>query len=364
VSAFLAELGTKLADRWLQALLLPGLLWAAVLATAVDLGQSHAFDVARLSNGLDRLASRPAVHAPGTVILAAAAILLVGAGVGLAVGACGSLIQSLWALPGDLPPARWLLSWRRYRWDKANEALKAAIRDAVLLSPRPAPAVPRTQSAEVLRAQARVRSRRRRLGRKGPGRPVRPTRIGDRFARAGVRIAAVNGLTDLATVWPRLWSVLPETMRTDVTAARTAYTSTARLTAWGLLYTVLAAVWLPAAAIGVVTLIAAVVQARAAADVLADLIETATDLHTPALAGQLSLPTDTTPADIGRAITARLNGAATATLPPVAASPAIPGPSTHTGTDTSTDTDTATGTAAGTGADADPAAQPKPDGHG
>lgn len=306
MSAFLAELGTKIADRWLQALLLPGLLWTAVLATALELRQGHPFDSARLSTGLDRLAGRPAAHTPGTVILAAAGILLASAAIGLTAGACGTLIQWLWVLPGNLPPASWLLSRRRRRWGKASAALKAAIGDAARPPAGPGPHDPRTQSAEVLRAQARVRSRRRRLDRRGPARPVRPTRIGDRFARTGTRIAAINGLTDLGTAWPRLWSVLPESLRTDITAARTAYTATAQLTAWGLLYIGLAALWWPAAFIGVTVLIVAVVQARAATGLLTGLIETAADLHTPTLAGHLGLPTDAAPADTGHAIMKRL----------------------------------------------------------
>jgi hypothetical protein len=310
VSAFLAELGTKLADRWLQALLLPGLLWAAVLAAALDLGQGHPFDLERLSTGLDQLAARPAVHAPGTVVLAAAGILLASAGVGLAAGAFGTLIQYLWALPGDLPPASWLLSRRRHLWDTAAEALKAAIRDAVQLSTGPTSHGPGTESTEVLRARDLVRSRQRRLDRLGPARPVRPTRIGDRFARTGARIATVNGLTDLGTAWPRLWSVLPETLRTDITAARTAYAASARLTAWGLLYLVLAALWWPAALIGIIILITSVLQARATASVLAGLIETATDLHMSALAEHLGLPAAATPADTGHAIMDRLSATA------------------------------------------------------
>ena len=317
MSAFLAELGTKLADRWLQALVLPGLLWVGVLAAALDLGQGHTFDLARLSTGLDQLAARPAMHAPGTVIVAAAAILLASAGIGLTAGAGGTLIQRLWALPADLPPASWLLSRRQHRWDQFAEALKAVIRDAAQLPTGPGPHGLRAQSPEVLRAQTQVRSRQRRLDRLGPARPLRPTRIGDRFAHTGARIAAISGLTDLTTAWPRLWSVLPETLRTDITAARTAYTTTARLTAWGLLYIALTALWWPAALIGITVLTTAVIQARAAASVLADLIETATDLHAPTLAEHLGLPADTTPMDTGHAITERLNASqVTSATPP------------------------------------------------
>jgi hypothetical protein len=58
--------------------------------------------------------------------------------------------------------------------------------------------------------------------------------------------------------------------------------------------------------------------------VLADLIETATDLHTADLAEKLGIPTDTEPAATGRAITARLS--TTTRARPNTADPAIPAP--------------------------------------
>lgn len=308
MTSFLAEIGTKLADRWFQVLVLPGLLWCALLAAAVDLGQTHPFRVARLSTGVDQLAGRPATHAPGTVILAAAGILLASAGIGMAAGAGGIAIQHLWALTGDRGPASWLLWWRRRRWDRAAEALRAAIRAEVALGSDPLPVGLRRPSAERRRAQASVRRRRRRLGRLGAARPVRPMRTGDRDARTRARVAAVNGLTDLTTAWPRMWSVLPKALKSDITAARTAYAAAARLAAWGPLYVVLTFVWWPAALVGIPVLFVATVQARAAADVLADLLETAVDLHAATLAEHLGVPAGPTPVDTGHAITTRLSG--------------------------------------------------------
>src|SRR5438105_2519298 len=59
MGAFLAGIGTKLADRWVNALLLPGLLWTALLAAGVHLGQAHAFAADHLSEWLEQLAARP-----------------------------------------------------------------------------------------------------------------------------------------------------------------------------------------------------------------------------------------------------------------------------------------------------------------
>jgi len=57
------------------------------------------------------------------------------------------------------------------------------------------------------------------------------------------------------------------------------YTASGRLVGWGILYLALSAIWWPAAPIGITVLAAAALQAPASADVLADLIETACDLH-------------------------------------------------------------------------------------
>ncbi|MFB8179600.1 hypothetical protein ACFC8N_26965 [Streptomyces sp. NPDC055966] len=294
--AFLAGIGTRLADRWVNALLLPGLLWTGLLAAGVHLGQAHAFATDHLSAWLQQLAARPAAHAPGTVALAACAILLAGAGAGLLAGALGGLVERLWALPGDRPAAAWLLARRRQRWDTAQRRLKTAILQAAR----------DTGGRDDAAHAARVRACQRRRARLGPARPERPTRTGDRFARTTTRIARFNGLDDLALAWPRLWTVLPDQLRTDIATARDTYAATARLAAWGLLHLALTAVWWPAGLIGTAVLATATVRAHAAADVLAGLIETACDLHLGDLAERLRLPatSDTTP--IGHAITARL----------------------------------------------------------
>ena len=108
--------------------------------------------------------------------------------------------------------------------------------------------------------------------------------------------------------WPRLWTVLPETLRTDLTTAQDAYTASARLTAWGLLYTLLGIAWWPAIVLGATVVAAGWRQARTAAPVLADLIETAADLYTSDLAAKLGIPATTplTP-NTGQAITGVLS---------------------------------------------------------
>lgn len=298
MSGFLAELGTKLADRWVSLLVLPGLLWTAVLAAALCLGQEHPFDLSRLQNWLFRIVGRPASHDTATVVLTAAAALLASAAVALVASALGTRVQRLWTLPGDFPPAAWILHRRQHRWQQTTANLKTAIARAA------SPDVHDDGSARVARQICQAQRRRARIG---AVQPTRPTRIGDRFHVTALRIRDHNGL-DLDLVWPRLWTVLPDTLRTDLATAQDAYAAAGRLTAWGVLYLTLAAAWWPAAFAGAVVLWAATIRARASANVLADLIETAADLHAKDLANALGLQVQNTvnPAELGRSITERL----------------------------------------------------------
>jgi len=290
VSGFLAELGTKIADRWVNLLVLPGLLWTAALAVGLRLGQEHPFDVARSRMWLDQIAAQRTSHDTATVLLAAAAILLASAAAGLAASALGGLLQRLWTLPGDLPPAAWLLRFRQRHWKRATTQLKTAIARA---------AHPDHNHHEPAQAARRVRRAQRRRARLGPAWPPRPTRVGDRFHAAATRIREHNGL-DLNLVWPRLWTVLPDTLRGDLTAAQDAYAAAARLAAWGVLYLGLAAL------VGITVLLTAVVRVRGSADVLADLVETAVDLYTKDLAATLDLPAASEVAGLGQAVSERL----------------------------------------------------------
>ena len=65
-SAFLSALGGRIAERWLAALALPGLLFLAAFTTAMVLGHEHWSDLERLGAWLDTLAASPASHSAAT----------------------------------------------------------------------------------------------------------------------------------------------------------------------------------------------------------------------------------------------------------------------------------------------------------
>ncbi|MFE0674897.1 hypothetical protein [Streptomyces sp. NPDC058867] len=300
MTAFLGEWATRLMDRWLTALVAPGLLWIAVVVVATRLGQDTPFRFGLVVDWLDGLAREPALRSTAVVVLAAVAAVLAGGAVGQLAGFLGRVAERCWALPGILPPASWLLAARRRRWDRATRRLREAVLRAAELG---------AERADAGRADATALRRHRRRGRLGRGRPTRPTRVGDRYARTVERVRRVNGLDDLALVWPRLWSVLPDSLRADVTAARDSAGDAARLFGWGFLYLAVSVCWWPAALLGISVLAVATARARSTCENLATLIETAVDLHSVDLCAQLGLPSAPSAVAAGQAITDRLNNA-------------------------------------------------------
>ncbi|MFD9356476.1 hypothetical protein [Streptomyces sp. NPDC060031] len=306
MTGFLAKLGTSLAERWLSLLVLPGVLWAAAAAAASRVGQADPFDPQPLVDWLRSIAAQPTEHRTTWLAVAGAVGVLASAGAGLAASGLASALENLWAARGTRPPLAWIVRARQWRWNAVRASARFRIAEANN---------PSLIGTELTRARAAARrAQRRRLA--GPPRPPqRPTSIAERFDVSAGRSRALYGL-DLNLAWPRLWSVLPDVLRADVTAARDAYASAARLAGWGLMYAALAVLWWPAVLPGVVVVAVAAARARTAAGVLADLIDTATDLYLVDLAGRLGVPTATLSAfETGRAIAERLTRPQHATVP-------------------------------------------------
>jgi len=312
VSALIAELGTKIADRWLKSLLAPGVLWIAVLTLGLIEGQADPFTVARLDGWLNNLAARPSAHAPGSILIVVAAVAVASSAVGLLAGLLGTLTEQLWESQGRRPPAAWLLRARRRLWDTIASPLRQAVLQAVAARHAIEEAETKGQGTRELHEELRdldeeIDKRSRRLAWVSEARPAHPTWIGDRYARSADRFRAVNGLDNMTLVWPRLWTVLPDTLRAEITSARDSYGGTARLCAWGVLYVPLAVAWWPAAFLGAGIIVTAAQRARLAADNLASLVETAADLYLAELARQLGI-TQTSRTSMGQAVTDQLAG--------------------------------------------------------
>ncbi|TDD86694.1 hypothetical protein E1293_09285 [Actinomadura darangshiensis] len=277
MTGFLEALGKKAAERWLAVLVLPGALWVATAWVAVRLGHRDALRPRVAGDRVTEWAKD--AHSTGLVVAVLAAALLGSAAAGLAASGVGWIVRRAWMARGRRPPARWAVARRRRRWHRAAGRVDALVAEAVQAAGSAEEVAAGPEIADAL-------ARRDAIALETPG---RPTWIGDRWRAAFIRVRRAYGL-DLTIVWPRLWTVLPEQLRTDITTAQLACTSAATLTGWALLYGALAVLWWPAFPIGVTLLGTAVARARMATAALCELVETAADLYGPRLAEQLGSP--------------------------------------------------------------------------
>lgn len=291
MGGLLAELGKKLAERWLSLLVLPGALYLATVTTGLALGHAHPFDVGRLGRRIDELSTGAQADSSGRLAVVMLALLLAAAAVGVAAQAAGSATERLWLAAGwrQWPtPLRHLaydrVARRRTRWTAAmnryvqrREAVAAA-RARAHRTGRAAPSAPSDDLDVAYGSIARIATEL----------PARPTWIGDRIGAVATRLDRDLGL-DLATVWPHLWLTAPDTCRTEITAAREALTRATTLAGWGLLYLAAGALWWPAAMIAAAIIATAWRRARTVTDSYATLVEATVRLYAPDLARHLGL---------------------------------------------------------------------------
>jgi hypothetical protein len=282
MTGFLGEIGQKLADRWAALLAVPGLLYLAAVTAAAVLGQARALSYPDLSRKIAAWAASPASKSVGGTVLIVAAILAGSVVAGLAAAAGGRFTEILWALPGKRAPAKWLADWRRTRSRKAKAIADTSADPAAVDK-----AIARADRICLIQAD-------------------RPTWIGDRLRTCRIRIERAYGL-DVNAAWPRLWLLVPDTVRTELGTARDAFSAAARLTAWAVLYLILGIWWWPAVIIALIAGATAIIRAHQATDNLADLIESTVDLHSRDLATQLGeqAPGQVTPV-IGRRLTTQM----------------------------------------------------------
>ncbi|MFF2999504.1 hypothetical protein ACFVTC_33900 [Streptomyces sp. NPDC057950] len=289
----LGDLGRQLVQRWAALLALPGLLLAAAAMAGTALGQRHPFDRGRLADRADQAARSFADRPPSVQLLLVAALLLAVAAAGVVVEAAAGVTLTGWLGPWPRVlsgPGRWLTDRRETHWLAAQQRVSA------LESAYPAPraAAERREIDEAAAAREAI----------APARPARPTWMGDRVAGADIRVLNQYGL-DLAAVWPRLWLILPDEVRTEVAAARTRIEEAARLATWAVPFVLVAVVWWPAAVIAAVPALSGWRRGRAAAATYGLLLESTVDVHAGALATRLGedpgLQLET-----GRALTRRL----------------------------------------------------------
>lgn len=284
VTAWVASLGGKLAERWLATLLLPGVVFVCAAAVAARLGQRHWADVGLARSGIDRFAATPAVHSNGAVLLMALAAVALAVATSTVAQALGQLVVRLWTGTWGRC-GRALARRRRRRWDEAAARYEAALREKARLLRGVHPSPPATAELPDTASLAAVRDR------IALTRPRLPTWTGDRMLAADEHIRIAYDL-DLSTIWPRLWLTLPEEVRAPLAQAQAGFTAAARTAAWGGLWLALGLRWWPAALIGVGVLVLGWWRGRTGMEYLAQLVESAVDLHAAALAVSLGHPVE------------------------------------------------------------------------
>ncbi|MGW0769254.1 hypothetical protein [Streptomyces sp. NPDC002676] len=309
VTSLLSELGKRLAERWVSVLVGPGLLFVGATAVAGALGHRQALDPGALRTWMTGRAGSPHARDTATVVLVVCAVLAASALAGLAATVLGSAVELLWSLEGDRRPLRWLADRRRRRWEAAGRRLGAAVSAAV------GPAAPET-AADHVRSMMVARDRISLVP------PQYPTWTGDRLHAPDTRVRDAYHL-DLGTAWPRLWLVMPDTARTELAAAHDAYTASARLWGWAVLYAALGTRWWPAELVALVAATTAWLRSRAAVAALAELTESAVDLYGKNLATELGVPhAGALTPEVGFAVSQRLHkghiSLADAEPPPIA----------------------------------------------
>jgi hypothetical protein len=276
MTVFLSELGKRLADRWLTALALPGLLYVGAIGVAAMLGGGGSLSVGEVMRDTEDELVRAGLSPSDTSSFAIATVLvgalLAAAGCALVAQALGVAVerQCSGSWPSWMRPfGRWLTDRRRRRWDAAQQAFDES----------------RTSDGTTRDELAASRNR------IGLARPRRPTWIGDRFDAADLRIWREYGL-DLSFCWSRLWLVMPEASRQALQHARNRYAAATVLGGWSVLYTLLVVLWSPAGLVGVAVGLVSWRRARTAAEVLADLVEAAVDIHGRDLASAVGVAID------------------------------------------------------------------------
>ncbi|MFD6398893.1 hypothetical protein [Nocardia sp. NPDC060249] len=266
MNAFLTELGKNLATRWAAALALPAAVFVAVVVVAVALGPSHALDFTMLWTRVTTVSTGPAL------VWAAAAFLAATAVVGLTVTALGGIVIAAWAAT-DTGVGRPFAAVRHRRWRRATVKADAAVK--VVLADRSDRRAKGKAQRAVLRRNAISEIE-----------PACPTWAGDRLRSVGDRVSRGTGL-DLTTTWPRLWLVLPDAARTEVTTVQERCASAARTPVWGLAYLAVGVYWWPALVPGAWALLVSRRRIRRAVGVYADLVEASIDLYARDVANQL-----------------------------------------------------------------------------
>lgn len=273
MTGFFQELSKKLAERWVALLVVPGILVVVSAVVGWHLGHRHALNWSMAARYVSDQVAAVAKLPGGTQAAVVVGLLIAASVTGLVVQAMAGVTRRLFlgTWPWPLAPlARRRVHRRRRRWDELwteQTTLEAA-----------QPPAQRT-----LAEQEKIDTIAARKNAIALAPPSRPTWIGDRMHGVGT-VAWERYRLDLTFGWSRLWLVLPEATRAEITAAHAAFAAAVAVAGWSWPLLALGALWWPTAVIGLVVGATGWVRARDAVADLAALTESALDLHGRALA--------------------------------------------------------------------------------
>jgi hypothetical protein len=308
---FWSTAGEKLADRW-AAISAPAVVFwiGGLFAWLIGRGGFHA-----LKGPAGWLARQPGPTQIAVIIAILLGVAASAVVVNRATLPVLRLMEGYW--PRSLDGVRKPLVDRVGRQAESIKIEFRAVAKPVLTGdPPPTPA----QRARYIELSQRWR----RLP--GPGR-YQPTRIGNILRAGESRPVDKYGL-DAVALWPHLWLLLPESTRSELTAARGSLDAAVGAFVWGVLFVAFTA-WTPwALAAGLIVAAAAHwLWIPGRAEVYADLVEAAFDLYRLALYRQLRWPMPENPRDErakGRQLTRYLVRGSSGTTPSFISSGAEP----------------------------------------
>jgi hypothetical protein len=282
---FLEGFSGNLADEWIKTLFTPAFVfWLGGGLAAL---QRHGWDAA--------VVEFQKLQEPLPLVLGILVLLTVAAS-GFVVQQFDftvlRLLEGYW--PGWLNPlTSWLVKGQRRRFKRIDQQLQTLNRQGL------ATLTPQEREAYI---QADLD-----LGEFPEVGRLLPTRLGNILRAAEDHCAAKYGL-DAIICWPRLWLLLPEATKTELSQARQQLNGTVRIWVWGMLFLIWAplfGVWWPLP-LGLGTAWLAHRWLIQAARVYGDLIEAAFDLYRLQLYQAVRWPLPSTPAEeraLGQALT-------------------------------------------------------------
>ncbi|MET7688228.1 hypothetical protein ABZT06_09640 [Streptomyces sp. NPDC005483] len=277
MGGFFQQLAKTLADRWISLLVLPGAFFLGAVWLSLGLGHADAWNVALLTRQAEDAMARIADLSSGAQALLVVAVLAAASGVGFVVQALAAITRRVWLGPWPrpfAPVAAARTARRRARWHRLVEERRAL-----------EAAGPATRTRE---QQDRIDTVAHRITRLAMAEPGRPTWMGDRI-HAVESIAYHRYGLDLAYGWSRLWLVLPDPARTELTTAQSAFAAAVATGTWAVPYLLLTVVWWPAVLVAAGIGLTGWARARSAVADLTTLTEAALDLYGRTLAAALGM---------------------------------------------------------------------------